>query len=319
MQRAAAHAERCPARREGSGARPARGRRRSPRSAAALIARAARSVQSRSPRRWRRGAARACPLRAGAIAAGPRFQNRRAAFGDPGAGCEQLRLEVRCGGEIFQRRRGLVRRAPAPRPRSPPGGSALPARPSAWPRPRPRAVRRRRAVRARRRGRGASFGRRRAPAFRHRGGFGCGLRGVGFVRSRSAAARAAAASRSRSPRRFFSARRARGRGGRFGGGGKAVPAPEVAFAGDQPLAGRERAAQARPVGLLDDADLAQAARRAGGRLDDVRERTRRRRAGADRPRPRRCRPSGREPRRRSRRRDRRPAPRRAPSRSPSRP
>jgi hypothetical protein len=41
-----------------------------------------------------------------------------------------------------------------------------------------------------------------------------------------------------------------GRGGRFGGGGEAVPAPQVAFLRDEPLAGLQEAAQAKPVALL---------------------------------------------------------------------
>ena len=61
--------------------------------------------------------------------------------------------------------------------------------------------------------------------------------------------------------------------GRFGGGGEAVPAPQVAFRGNQPLAGLQHAAQAQAVGLAHHADLAQAALERGGRLGEVGERT----------------------------------------------
>ena len=49
------------------------------------------------------------------------------------------------------------------------------------------------------------------------------------------------------------------RGGRFGGGGEAVPAPQVAFLGNEALTGLQQTAQAQAVGLAHHADLAQAA------------------------------------------------------------
>ena len=104
---------------------------------------------------------------------------------------------------------------------------------------------------------------------------------------------------------------------------KAVPAPEIALARDEPLAGLEQCREARPVGALDDADLGEPARElrrclhiAGERGDAVRQ-------VADRtdraPRP----PSASaridRPARRDRRRARRPAPSRSPCRRRARP
>src|SRR5438132_80919 len=58
---------------------------------------------------------------------------------------------------------------------------------------------------------------------------------------------------------------ARGGGGRhLRGGDEAVPAPQMAFAGDQALSGLEATLQTRAVRGVDDADLAQAARQLGG-------------------------------------------------------
>ena len=51
----------------------------------------------------------------------------------------------------------------------------------------------------------------------------------------------------------------RGGGRRVGAGGQAVPAPQRAFAADQPLAGRKQRLQPRAVGGVDDADLRQPA------------------------------------------------------------
>ncbi len=52
---------------------------------------------------------------------------------------------------------------------------------------------------------------------------------------------------------------ARGGRGSLGGGGKAVPAPQVALAADKPLAGLQPRRQRRPLGAGDDADLGEAA------------------------------------------------------------
>ena len=67
---------------------------------------------------------------------------------------------------------------------------------------------------------------------------------------------------------------ARRAGRRMGGDGKAVPAPEIALARNQPLAGLEQRREARPVGALDDADLAEPARQFRRRLHMVGERGR---------------------------------------------
>ena len=86
-------------------------------------------------------------------------------------------------------------------------------------------------------------------------------------------ARAASSSASMSARRLRSREPARGAGRRMRGGGKAVPAPEVAFARNQPLAGLEqRRRGAAPSRALDHADLRQPARQLGRRLDVARER-----------------------------------------------
>ena len=50
-----------------------------------------------------------------------------------------------------------------------------------------------------------------------------------------------------------------GGGGGAGGDGEAVPAPEVALAADEALAGGERGLQARAVGAVDDGDGGEAA------------------------------------------------------------
>ena len=59
---------------------------------------------------------------------------------------------------------------------------------------------------------------------------------------------------------------ARCAGPRMRGGGKAVPAPEIALARDEPLPGLEQGGEARPVGAGDDADLAEPACELGRRL-----------------------------------------------------
>ncbi len=83
--------------------------------------------------------------------------------------------------------------------------------------------------------------------------------------------RASPASRSRSPRRFFSASRRAAADGRLGRGGEAVPAPQVALARDQPLAGPEQRAQARAVGPRDDAGLPQPPEQGRRSLGDLGE------------------------------------------------
>ena len=65
---------------------------------------------------------------------------------------------------------------------------------------------------------------------------------------------------------------ARRAGRRVRGGDKAVPAPEIAFARDQPLAGLEQRRKLRPVGAVDDADLRQTARQLRRRLHVLRQR-----------------------------------------------
>ncbi len=50
-----------------------------------------------------------------------------------------------------------------------------------------------------------------------------------------------------------------GGGRRIGGDDEAVPAPEVAFTGDEPLAGLQQRSEARAVGLGDEADLGEPA------------------------------------------------------------
>ena len=57
-------------------------------------------------------------------------------------------------------------------------------------------------------------------------------------------------------------------GGRFGGLRKTVPAPEIAFLRDEPLAGPQQAAQARALGAQHDADLPQAPRHRRRRFDE---------------------------------------------------
>ena len=105
-------------------------------------------------------------------------------------------------------------------------------------------------------------------------------------------------------------------GRRVGGGDKAVPAPDVAFRRHQPLAGFQLRHQLRAALLGDDADLREAARQFGGRIDMRRERFDARRAKRDRPRSRRHWSSASAPTDRPARRDRRRVRRRAPSHSP---
>ena len=62
---------------------------------------------------------------------------------------------------------------------------------------------------------------------------------------------------------------ARRAGRRVGGGGKAVPAPQIALAGDEPLAGLQKLRQPRAVGAAGDADLGQPAPEFARRLGDV--------------------------------------------------
>ena len=59
----------------------------------------------------------------------------------------------------------------------------------------------------------------------------------------------------------------RGAGRRVGGRDKSVPAPDVAFERHQPLAGLQLRYQFRAALLGDDADLREAARQFGRRLD----------------------------------------------------
>ena len=61
-------------------------------------------------------------------------------------------------------------------------------------------------------------------------------------------------------------------GRRMRGGGKAIPAPKVAFARYQPLAGLEHRRKARAVAAFDDADLGEAARKFRRRLHKLRQR-----------------------------------------------
>ena len=65
----------------------------------------------------------------------------------------------------------------------------------------------------------------------------------------------------------------RGAGRRMRGGGEAVPAPQVAFARHQPLAGLELAGEAGAGFLVDDADLIEPARQLAGRLDAAEQRS----------------------------------------------
>src|SRR5207237_7096254 len=67
---------------------------------------------------------------------------------------------------------------------------------------------------------------------------------------------------------------ARGTGWRVGVGGKAVPAPEVAIARDQALAGLEQVCEARALATFDHADQGQAARKLRRRLNELSERLR---------------------------------------------
>ena len=59
---------------------------------------------------------------------------------------------------------------------------------------------------------------------------------------------------------------ARGAGRRMRVGGKAVPAPEIAVARNQALAGLEQAGESRAIGALDHADLGETARKLRRRL-----------------------------------------------------
>ena len=74
----------------------------------------------------------------------------------------------------------------------------------------------------------------------------------------------------------------RGGGRRIGAGGEAVPAPERAFAADQPLAGRKQRLQAAPVGGIDDADLREAPGELARRAHDGCQAAARPRAAPDR-------------------------------------
>ena len=142
------------------------------------------------------------------------------------------------------------------------------------------------------------------------------LGGLALVVERRA--RAATSSASMSERRLRCGEPARRAGRRMGGGGKAVPAPEIAVARDQPLAGLEQAGEPRAIGALDHADLRETARQLRRRLHVLGERLARRPAAPDRTdRPRRPSSAWRGTGRPARR-DRRRARRRARSRSPSR-
>jgi len=63
-----------------------------------------------------------------------------------------------------------------------------------------------------------------------------------------------------------------GAGRRMRRGGIAVPAPQVALARNQPLAGLEHRGEPRAVGLLDHADLREPTCQFGGPLDMAAER-----------------------------------------------
>src|SRR6202012_2741067 len=65
---------------------------------------------------------------------------------------------------------------------------------------------------------------------------------------------------------------ARGRGRRLGGGGEAVPAPEVAFERNQPLPGLEFMREPLSIGPSDISDLRQPAREGGRRGDALAKR-----------------------------------------------
>ncbi len=109
-----------------------------------------------------------------------------------------------------------------------------------------------------------------------------------------------------------------GAGRRIGGDRKSVPAPEVAVARDQPLAGLEHRRQARGVRALDHADLREASRQLLRRLDVPAERLARHPAAPDRRDRWRRRPSAWARRDRSEPRGRRRARRRARPRNPCR-
>ena len=110
----------------------------------------------------------------------------------------------------------------------------------------------------------------------------------------------------------------RGAGRRVGVGGEAVPAPEIAVAGHEPLAGLEQRREPRAVGALDDADLGETPRQLRRRLDVLRQRLRALRQGRIGRIDARAHPAHRVASGRPARRDRRRARRRARSRSPSR-
>ena len=63
----------------------------------------------------------------------------------------------------------------------------------------------------------------------------------------------------------------RGGRGRLGRGDEAVPPPEIAFPGNEPLPGLQLRAQSLPVRPRDDSDLRQPARQRGRRLDSLGE------------------------------------------------
>ena len=111
---------------------------------------------------------------------------------------------------------------------------------------------------------------------------------------------------------------ARGRGRRLRRGDEAIPAPEIAFERDQPLAGLEKPAQPLSLRAGDDADLGQAAGERGRRLQPAQRAVLRPAADADLRQLERSATNAPAHFRRPRRRDRRPAPRRAPPRSRAR-
>ena len=90
----------------------------------------------------------------------------------------------------------------------------------------------------------------------------------------STSLRASASSLSMSASRSALGEPARGAGRRMGVDGKAVPAPQVAVARDEALAGLEQRREARAVGAIDHADLGEPARQFRRRLDVLRERGR---------------------------------------------
>ena len=164
-----------------------------------------------------------------------------------------------------------------------------------------------------------SRSRARVSAFGVAGGIEGRLRGVERARLPSTSARAVTSSPSISAKRLRCARRRAAPVGACAAATIAVPAPQIAFARDQPLAGLERRGELGAGLAIDHADLRQPAGELRRRLDEARQRLgafrQSRIAGVDR----RLSTSASAPRHRPARRDRRPALRPAPSRSLCRP